>query len=342
MIFDRELKGCAFAKTILMILIVLYHSLAFFGGSWFNVFEATVSLPLKIAAGYLNTFHIYAFTLISGYIFYYLKFEARRYDNYGKFALNKAKRLLIPYLFVCAVWVIPFYVLFYGFDISVIVTKYVLAESPSQLWFLVMLFLVFILFYPLSTFFKEKHLLGAVTVIAFYGLSVVGNYFTKNYFQIFSALSYTTFFYIGFKLRQFGLEKLKKIPLPVWLAASILLYVATLVIPESNTIFKILLKGIGYVTHIVSSVAAFLTLQLLSSKINWADNKIFNFFTGLTMPIYLFHQQVIYVIIALLNPLIKSPYLLAPVLFIGSLTVSALLGLLFTKVRPLRLLVGEK
>ena len=59
-----ELENCNFAKTILMILVVLYHSLVFWKGNWFTANPTSTSVILGTLADWLNSFHIYAFVLI--------------------------------------------------------------------------------------------------------------------------------------------------------------------------------------------------------------------------------------------------------------------------------------
>ena len=34
---QKNLDNCIFIKTILMTLVILYHSMIFWGGDWFNV-----------------------------------------------------------------------------------------------------------------------------------------------------------------------------------------------------------------------------------------------------------------------------------------------------------------
>lgn len=68
---QNKLDNCTFVKTILMIFVVLYHSILFWGGgSWLeNIPVIYESKSLSIFVAWLNTFHIFGFTLISGYIF---------------------------------------------------------------------------------------------------------------------------------------------------------------------------------------------------------------------------------------------------------------------------------
>ena len=67
---NQKLYNCVFIKSILMLLVILYHSTVFWNGNWFTVepvaFQSTI---LGVFSQWLNSFHIYAFILVSGYIF---------------------------------------------------------------------------------------------------------------------------------------------------------------------------------------------------------------------------------------------------------------------------------
>lgn len=109
----RELDNCTFVKTVLMLIVVAYHSILAWSGSWFTAISVERSEILAGIASWLNSFHIYGFTLVSGYLFYYLRYEKGKYGQFIPFLKQKAKRLLVPYVFVVAVWVIPFSALFF-------------------------------------------------------------------------------------------------------------------------------------------------------------------------------------------------------------------------------------
>ena len=73
---DKELTNCSAVKAILMLAVVLYHSLCVYLPSGWGPYEPAKQSPvLGILAEWLDTFHIYGFALISGYIFYYIKFN---------------------------------------------------------------------------------------------------------------------------------------------------------------------------------------------------------------------------------------------------------------------------
>lgn len=145
---DENLSYCNFAKTLLMLCVVLCHSVAFYGGNWFTALEPVQSNRfLGLLSSWLGTFHVQAFTLISGYIFYYLKKESGKYSDCKAFIINKVRRLLIPYVAISIIWIIPIGYLYYRYTFNDIIQYFILGQSPAQLWFLLMLFNVFVISY---------------------------------------------------------------------------------------------------------------------------------------------------------------------------------------------------
>ena len=70
----EKLNNISFIKVTMMLLIVLYHSLLFFGGTWFTVIKVVYkSRFLYAIALWFNTFHIHTFAMASVYLFYYYK-----------------------------------------------------------------------------------------------------------------------------------------------------------------------------------------------------------------------------------------------------------------------------
>ncbi len=66
---ESHIYNTSFTKTILMMLVVLYHSCVFWTGDWLRIQPVFNAPLLGLIAKWLNSFHIYAFTLVSGYIF---------------------------------------------------------------------------------------------------------------------------------------------------------------------------------------------------------------------------------------------------------------------------------
>ena len=316
--------------------------MVFWTGTWLTKNPVFESNSLSSLSHLLNSFHIYGFTFVSGYLFYFLRCEKGKYSSLISFAVNKAKRLLVPYVFVSAIWAIPFAVFYLDYGIFEIINKYVLGTSPSQLWFLLMLFFVFMIFYPLTSFFEKHNVGGAITVIAFYGIGFVGSMVLPNIFQIFRACTYLPLFWLGFKIRQYGSKALMKIPSLVWIAVDVLLFALVQYLSGFDaTIMKLINLGLTFLLHIIGALMAFVVLQKLANRVNWKESKVFTLLSKNSMPVYLFHQQVIYVFISLLNGVI-NPYLHAGINFIGAMVISLIISTLLMKFKWTRFLIGEK
>ncbi len=67
----KQLENVGFIKTVLMLTIILGHSCNFWRGDWFTKNPAIESYGLRLLSLYVNSFHIYAFALVSGYLFAY-------------------------------------------------------------------------------------------------------------------------------------------------------------------------------------------------------------------------------------------------------------------------------
>lgn len=337
-----ELANCTFVKTVLMLLVVLYHCVVYWTGTWFTGTPVHKSSVLAEVASWMNSFHIYGFTLVSGYLFYYLRYEKGKYGQFLPFMTQKVKRLLIPFVFICFVWVAPINYLFFPFEWKAAIGKFVLGTAPAQLWFLLMLFGVFALFYPISNFVRDRQILGAVLILGIYGVGLAGQIVLPNVFQVFRACMYIPLFWLGFKLRQWGSSCVRKIPAVLWVIAHVCLFLLVRYLSGfTGMIFTLLRLGFDFVLHIVGALMAFTVLQKLADKVNWKNSKVFAFLSKMSMPVYLLHQQVIYVFVYLLNGAL-NPYVHAAVNFAGAMAVSLLLSAVLMKFRITRTLIGEK
>lgn len=343
-ILDRrkELENCNFVKMVLMLVVVVFHCILFWRGDWFKGEPVFASQALKVIADWMGTFHIYGFALVSGYIYSYLKLEKGKYDKFLPFVLNKAQRLLIPYVFVAIIWVIPVTQVFFSYSLKEIVSKYVLATSPSQLWFLVMLFDVFVIFWVLSKFFEKHNVLGTLLALILYGASLFGTSIIPNVFCIWTACRYVVFFLAGFKIRQYGSRILHKIPGVVWLLAHIAIFALWQYTSHmSGSVFKLLNMGLEFAVYMLGAVMAFVVLEKVALRVNWQENKLCKLFNRNSMTIYLFHQQVIYFLIDPLNGVL-NPYIHSAVNLVVAMAISLLISAVLRRFKATRILIGEK
>jgi hypothetical protein len=245
-------------------------------------------------------------------------------------------------VFVATVWVAPFAVYFFKCDIYEIIKNFILGTSPNQLWFLLMLFCLFVIFYPLSGFFARKNILGAVAVLIIYGIGIIGSSFIPNVFQVFRACAYLPMFWMGFKIRQYGSVFLRKIPVIVWIAVDIALFIIVQYIGDfDGALFTLLKLGFEFLLHIIGAIMSFIILQKLADRIDWKNSLLFGRLSKNSMTVYLFHQQIIYLLIYWLNGRL-NPYVHAAVNFFGALLISLLISFVLMKTKWTRMLVGEK
>ncbi len=230
-----ELSICGPVKAAMMLLIVLYHCLCVYTGSWFGE-PAEPAPALAVLAGWLNTVHVPTFVLVSGYLYGYLKNETTRYASSRAVLIKKARRLLVPYAFVCLVWAVPWWLALFG--PGEVVGKYVLGGSPAQLWFLLMLFWVFAIFEGLHRL--APGLLGrkgamALLCLALYVLGLVlGKLLPVNLWQVESALQYCLLFWVGYAARGARTSRFWRVPPWVVLAADLAIYTAYAMLGSSD------------------------------------------------------------------------------------------------------------
>ena len=338
---ENELENIEIVKLFLMISVVLYHSMAFWKGNWFTVITPEPSELLSNIATWLNTFHIYGFTLASGYLFHVLKCEREHYKTFSGFLKKKAQRLLVPLVFVSVVWAAPIYTYFVRPSTSVILEKFVFMESPSQLWFLGMLFVVFMLYWPLTKYSYKNNILTGCIAIVYLLLGKVGYNLFPDVFQIWTGMRFVLYFYIGACLRKDNKKIAYKIPSFVYLGVHILLFIIWNNLNDrGGVIFKLISLGISELTYAVGAIGAFVIFERLADMIK-KPNGIVKYGCKYSMSIYLFHQQIIYVVLFLLNGKLH-PYLLVLICFFVSTAVSFIISFIMDHFRVTRFLISGR
>ena len=338
---QASIENCAFVKTILMVLVVLYHSCLFWSGSWLQNQQVKIEAKeIGIFAYWLNSFHIYGFTLVSGYLFYYLKNEVGKYKKYKEFLIRKFQRLIIPYYFTAIVWVIPFSILILSYSGDEVIQKFGLGINPSQLWFLWMLFGVFAIAWPMSQWIKTDYIALIISVIS-WGIGLIGPRFGSNIFCIWNVFTYLPYFVLGMKMRE--KEHIwKKYNCFVLAMLNIGLFLLwRYLLGNGGIFFKILTLISEYAMHVIGAVAVFMILQWIADKVDWKNKKLCNLLSKYSMPIYLFHQQIIYITIVWLNGKV-NPYLNVTINFIVALSGSIIISGILMRFRVTNFLLGQK
>lgn len=341
----EELKNCDFVKTVLMLLVVLYHSCRFWNYNW-NVFlpipELDISVVSQMVIEWSNTWRIYAFTLVSGYLFYHLRYEKDRYSVFWSFLQKKIQRLLVPAYFVGMVWVVPIYVYFCGDSANSILNFVLGIKAVQQLWFLFMLFDVFMMAYIIGENVHDNRLCWFITIFVYF-IGFVGRKFIPNVYQLWTACYYFPLFVVGMKLREGCLNFLRDVPLLIWVLCDICLFVITRAL-SGPQVFLVKVANVVFLrlaVHIVGALMAFFILQKIASLYSWEDSKLFMFLKRHNVTVYLFHEQVIYFVIIWLNGVI-NPYLHMGLNYVISLSCALLVAVVLAKFRITRFLIGMK
>lgn len=342
---DKELNSCTFAKTLLMLMVVFGHSCAFWSGGWFSFIKPIYeSSTIGEIGPFLGTFHTSAFTLLSGYIYYFIRFEKGRYESFGQFIKNKFKRLVLPYIIISVIWVLPVESVFKDLTLSDIVYRFIVAVSPCQLWFLIMLFGVFVFFYVVSNIVRRHITLSILFFVLLYFIGSVLDKYIPNIFQIHNIFKFSLFFCIGFVLRHLDLRPSNK-TLMTCFVLSLMLNILTYFYLSDLIIGNTIICAIGRVgCNCICSVAGvFMSISMLfliSRHCEW-NNRFFKFASKYSFMIYLFHQQIIYfTIIAFNGQMIPTLHVL--VNFIIATFSSIAISFMITKINCFSFMLNEK
>ena len=133
-------------KVITVVLVVLAHITIFFsldGG----VFPASANIVLHYTTKVIYSFHMQLFFFLSGAIFKCC-IQNEKYKRILPFIINKAKRLMLPYIVWGCLYVAPIVTLLGITDVSFgeYVLKGILCNGDSRhLWYLWALFFIFII-----------------------------------------------------------------------------------------------------------------------------------------------------------------------------------------------------
>ncbi len=337
-----DLWNCNFCKTILMIVIVLYHS----GVFWDNTRTAIAPQPYHMLIDFnvwLASFSIYGFTLVSGYIYCHLRYERGGYDTPRRFLNKKVKRILIPFLAFSILWAAPVDRLILDYDDRAMVLSYALGCSPCQLWFLLMLFWVFVFAYPLSDYFMRRGLKSWPVVLTIFLCGQILHANFLPYFQICAGMEFLLIFWIGFMLRRSG-RTFSTQRLLAWGAVALVLNLAFLYCTKyfrgDSLSDYVIFKSLMWTSAIFGAVMSFMLLLAAGRLIRWQQSAVFRSLSRSSYSIYLIHHQIIYILLVSFSWTL-DPILATVSVFIITLSVSWGLSTLLGMTRLGRLATGN-
>lgn len=334
----KKLNNISFIKTIVMLLVVLYHSMLFYTGNWLiNINPLKIISWVDYLTSFINTYTMPMFVFCSGYLFFYQKINYNKYTNPVKDIKNRFNRLIIPYISTSIFWIIPIGVLLLNYNINDIVEKFALGLSPSQLWFLLMLFFVFLIMYFISSKLKftKKEFIVVICV------SLILNYLSKyipNYYQLNVSFNYLLYYYFGGYICSRNLKlKYKKIINISMVLLSLCSYIILKVIPNIGYFHYLLIICKPFVV-LIGTFALYVNFSSCNFR-RLNNNKLYKIFENNSFGIYLFHQQIIYFVIYAFNEVL-NPMFVILLSFVFSLIISNLIVSILRKYKPTKFMFG--
>lgn len=267
-------------RALAIIIVVIGHSIILYSHKW-GLYSTIYNVRfLDILKDWINLIQMPLFLSISGFLF------ARSYKKYKfkAFVMKKAKRLLIPYVFVAVFWMYPIkrVVGYYSQNIIQYIVKDVIwGKDIGHLWFLPCLFISFVCSYFLFKLFKKDDKLHkCIKVIVFVGLyviSLIGNKFTA-----FPWINYLCSYYVWFYSGRLIYDYMDRIT-----------HLNRFIVIAVSMLFSAL--AIWLDISVVNGIATAMLLIMLYNVVGVNDNKIITSISDCSFGIYLLHSPVIYI-----------------------------------------------
>lgn len=275
-------------RAIAILTVVIGHSIIIYSSRW-DTMQTSVECPFFDSLKYvIDLYQMPLYFFISGFLMYG---TLQKNISFNQFLKDKIKRLLIPYFFVGLLWLIPINTLLAISDFNInqlfsYIVNFVLGIRNRHLWFLYSLFTIFLFFFIANRVvlrgrqYTEKSLSNKkvlscvsgggkfVALTLFFGLIVLSNFISTNYFSIISTMQYVIWFYIGLLVKSCNTKH----------ASCVLILFALLVL-------KVM-------PNVVYGLAIVLTLYYFVPN---KENKFMSFFDKYSYGIYLFHSPLIYI-----------------------------------------------
>lgn len=321
-------------RVLAMVMIVAYHSLLFYTGSWWQFHGFAVPVWVKCAR-FLDSLDLSMFVFISGLLFGYMYVFRNKYRNKKIFIWGKVKRLIIPYL-IWGCMMILFQPSLHSWD--------QLLTGISHLWFLLMLFGVFCMAIILSPLFRPDFSIKAslCVIVLLYVIWLLYHVYTNHHFLlcIESSLSYMLPFYIGIVIAEHRvLEKSSGKLIIISSVSIVILFIYVFYVPALNEIFDNLVIRILSYTSILGILIA-----LSRIRIPLATENIIMKIDKLSMGIYIFNQIVINYILSVpeINHYLMTNYFIGPiVIFVVSFFVPLIISFVFNSNKYLSWMIGN-
>lgn len=306
---------CNRIKTYLMLILVLGHCMCVFRTvGWGDFFVEMPCIVIDYITDYID-FVTYAFVFVSGYLFYLNKLEKGKYRDVPQALLHRARRLLVPYFLIGSIWCYPIGKVTgkYEFSMYSFYENILLGKGVGQLWFLMMLYTVFVIFLLLGNLPIRTNCIIGFSFFAI--LNILSGYFSRlggffDAIQLSAAFRYAFSYYLGFLYYKYHLKISPFIAIIVnfgsFVSYMLVKVVGNGAIGEEYTMLMYGLKMILKMIFICTGIMLVISIDLFVKKYKKSDGRIANYFKENNFRVYLVHQQWIELSIVLLGGRVVS------------------------------------
>ncbi len=322
-------------KIITTILVVFGHVTRMYTPDGI-VHPLNKSIVLDYITSFIYSFHMPLFVAVSGSIYYFVKMRLNKYSNNSQFIINKAQRLLIPYVVFGILYVAPIMILCNFTEssyLNYIIEGIILSLNPRHLWYIFMLFNVFMAFQFLNKYITKYPKLFMFIFILFN----IASYKLPVYFQLNTTFRYLIYFYIGYLFEK-NKNDFKLNPKKITITSFLFLLVANYLLKVSNGVIPYII--LNMICAFLGIIFMYTSVQLLNIKFIM-NLKLYKIIKENSFGIYLFHPMIIYVLFYWLGDKDINPFLLSFIIFVITMIISDSFTRIIRRLR-LNVLIGEK
>lgn len=278
-------------KIIIILLVVLGHCCVMFSPDG-AITVLRKSMLLTYVSTILYSFHIPCFFMVSGAVFSF-NLQKGKYGVFSPFAKKKAVRLVIPYLIFGVFIVLPVLVICGLLDLSSwyrFFWNLICGDQVRHLWYLYDLFFIFLLFWPIRSYFTVENVKKALVVSFVVSLLFRSQPFGfAAYFQIGNIFYYQFYFLCGIFLDLFWHQLVSFFQKHWYL---VLFSIPVLIL---SCFFK-LFTLTDYLYAAAGIVLSVSFAMFLCERRFLTENRWWNLISMDSYGIYLFHPMIIYLI----------------------------------------------
>lgn len=322
---SNKISCISYMRITSMLLIIFFHSLCFYAGTWWFLGSEIVPLWKFLAPPVVKT-GLIIFVFISGFLYGYLYIKKEKYRNSHSLLINKGRHLLIPYFIWGCFMIFAFPQLKFSWTN--------LLTGIAHLWFLFMIFwhfLIIVLLEKTIRISKSPLIVDiVVTLISFSFFYLWESHSAHHYFlcledTFYYLPSFIVGYYTAKHLPLDNTRNIKKTAIVTSIFLIACLFIASYFnYPTSSTIYRI--------PTILLAVNSLFLFPNTNSPSKW--KKVLNNLDKNSMGIYIFNQIVVFFLLYQATPFFMTHLYSGPfIIFILSFFIPWGFSVLFNSTK---------